>query len=105
MHGQPTKETKEIAVIFEDDLTVSPLAYLYLKNIHAKYGSVPYINSYALQCSMEHNVKEGTFMLQILSVIFYILFLVHVDFHLRKEIGLNLENGIYRLLKIHIFIH
>jgi hypothetical protein len=72
---QPTEETKEIAVIFEDDLTVSPLVYLYLRNVHAKYGSVPYINSYALECSMEHNVKEGTFMLQILSLIAYILFL------------------------------
>ena len=28
---QPTEETKQIAVTFEDDLTVSPLFYLYLK--------------------------------------------------------------------------
>lgn len=56
---QPTEETKEIAVIFEDDLTVSPFFYRYLKNAHAKYGSVPYLNSYALQCSMKHNGKEG----------------------------------------------
>jgi hypothetical protein len=40
---QPTEETKEMAVIFEDDLTVSPFFYRYLKNVHAKYGSVPYI--------------------------------------------------------------
>jgi hypothetical protein len=57
--SQPTEKTKEIAVIFEDDLTVSPFFYRYLENLHAKYGSVPYINSYALQCSMKHNGKEG----------------------------------------------
>ena len=33
---QPTDETKEIAVIFEDDLTVSPLVYLYLKKRSCK---------------------------------------------------------------------
>jgi hypothetical protein len=56
---QPTEETKEMAVIFEDDLTVSPFFYRYLKNVHAKYGSVPYINSYALQCSMKHYKNTG----------------------------------------------
>ena len=56
---QPSEKTKEIVVIFEDDLTVSPFFYRYLKYVHAKYGSVQYINSYALQCSMKHNGKEG----------------------------------------------
>jgi len=102
---QPTEDTKEIAVIFEDDLTVSPFFYRYLKNVHAKYVSVPYINSYALQCSMKHNGKEGNLHAPDSNPVFYILFLVHVDFHLRKGIGLNSENAIYRLLRIHIFIH
>jgi hypothetical protein len=44
---QPTEETKEIAVIFEDDLTVSPLVYLYLRNVHAKYGSVQIKKTYS----------------------------------------------------------
>jgi hypothetical protein len=57
--GSVSQMWKQIAVIFEDDLTVSPFSYRYLENVHEKYGSVPYINSYALQCSMKHNGKEG----------------------------------------------
>ena len=50
------QDVKEIAVIFEDDVTVSPFFYRYLKVVHAKYDSSPNINSFALQCSAIHNV-------------------------------------------------
>jgi hypothetical protein len=69
---QPTEETKEITVIFEDDLTVSPLFYRYLKNVHAKYGLVPYINSYALQCSMKHNGTKGNLHVPDSNPVFFI---------------------------------
>lgn len=51
---QPQSETKDIVVIFEDDTTVSPFFYRYLKNIHAKYRDRSDINSYAMQCSGKH---------------------------------------------------
>ena len=46
---------KEMVVIFEDDVTVSPFFYRYLKVVHAKYDSSPNINSFDLQCSAIHN--------------------------------------------------
>jgi hypothetical protein len=53
------EDVKEIAVIFEDDVTVSPFFYRYLKVVHAKYDSSPNINSVALQCSAIHKkVKQ-----------------------------------------------
>ena len=53
------EDVREIAVIFEDDVTVSPFFYRYLKVVHAKYDSSPNINSFALQCSAIHNGGSG----------------------------------------------
>ncbi|WAR26809.1 hypothetical protein MAR_012513 [Mya arenaria] len=47
----------EIAVILEDDLTVSPHFYKYLKLVHNKYDSIPEINGFALQgMSIKHGI-------------------------------------------------
>jgi hypothetical protein len=55
-HG---KDVKEIAVVLEDNVTVSPFLYRYLKVVHTKYDSSPNINSFALQCSAIHNGGSG----------------------------------------------
>ncbi|OWF55900.1 hypothetical protein KP79_PYT00167 [Mizuhopecten yessoensis] len=52
----PSPENNEIAVILEDDLTVSKYFYKWLKNVHAKYDSLPYINGYSLQ---GNSIKHG----------------------------------------------
>lgn len=50
------RNSTEIAVVLEDDLTVSPFFYKYLKIVHAKYDQNPIINGYALQgLSIKHN--------------------------------------------------
>ncbi|KAL4231390.1 hypothetical protein ACF0H5_008969 [Mactra antiquata] len=50
-----TKSTPfDIVVFFEDDVTVSPHFYKYLKIVHAKYDSRPEINGYALQGIRQH---------------------------------------------------
>ncbi|XP_021359182.1 uncharacterized protein LOC110454129 [Mizuhopecten yessoensis] len=56
----PSLDSKEIAVILEDDLTVSKYFYKWLKNVHAKYDSLLYINGFALQgYSMKHGGGPG----------------------------------------------
>lgn len=52
----PSPDSKEIAVILEDDLTVSKYFYKWLKNVHRKYDSLPYVNGYALQ---GYSIKHG----------------------------------------------
>lgn len=55
---QTRNNTKEIAVIFEDDITVSPYFYRYLKIVHRKYGYLPFVNGFSLQGeSIKHNGK------------------------------------------------
>ncbi|CAC5405261.1 unnamed protein product [Mytilus coruscus] len=57
---QPTADSKEIAVIFEDDITVSPFFYRYLKNVHARYDHRPEVNGYSLQgISIKHGGAGG----------------------------------------------
>lgn len=53
------EDVKEIAVSFEDDVTVSPFFYRYLKVVHAKYDSSSHINSFAMQCSPIYNGGSG----------------------------------------------
>ncbi|WAR27067.1 hypothetical protein MAR_012771 [Mya arenaria] len=49
--------SSEIAVILEDDLTVSPHFYKYLKLVHNKYDSIPEINGFALHGkSLKHGI-------------------------------------------------
>ena len=46
-------------LILEDDLTVSPYFYKYLKAVHKKYDTFPEINGYALQgTSIKHHVDD-----------------------------------------------
>ena len=68
------EDIKEIAVIFEDDVTVSPFFYRYLKVVHAKYASSPNINSVALQCSAIHNEVQDHYMHQMITLYLYIIF-------------------------------
>lgn len=53
---QPSEDTKEIAVILEDDLSVSPLFWRYLKTVHARYDHKPEINGY---CLMGYTIKHA----------------------------------------------
>lgn len=46
---KPDLSCKEIAMILEDDIAVSPHFYSYLKLVHSKYGSVKEINGFSLQ--------------------------------------------------------
>lgn len=49
----PEPESKDIAVILEDDLTVSKYFYKYIKLVHEKYDNVSEINGYSLQGGMK----------------------------------------------------
>lgn len=56
---KPKINSSEIAVILEDDLTVSPHFYKYLKLVHKKYDNIEEINGYALQgSSIKHYVHD-----------------------------------------------
>lgn len=56
----PTEDSKEIGVILEDDVNVSPFFYRYLKAVHKKYDSYSEINGYALQgISIKHAGDPG----------------------------------------------
>lgn len=53
------EKSTEIAVILEDDLTVSPYFYKYLKLVHEKYDNNPKVNGYALQgVSIKHSLNS-----------------------------------------------
>lgn len=57
----PQIDSSEIAVILEDDLTLSPHFYRYLKVVHKRYDSAPNINGYALQgYSIKHHVNDNS---------------------------------------------
>ena len=57
---RPDVDSPEIAVILEDDLTVSPFFYKWLKMVHLKYDSYHDINGYALQgVSIKHSGASG----------------------------------------------
>lgn len=56
----PAPGSKEIAVILEDDLTVSKHFYLWLINVHRKYDDRTDLAGYALQGrSMKHGGAAG----------------------------------------------
>lgn len=56
----PAPDSKEIAVILEDDLTVSKHFYLWLINVHRKYDDRTDLAGYALQGrSMKHGGAAG----------------------------------------------
>ena len=56
---RPGRNSSEIAVICEDDITVSKYFYTYLKLVHKKYDHYPKINGYALQgVSRKHHQKD-----------------------------------------------
>ncbi|KAK2146977.1 hypothetical protein LSH36_576g03104 [Paralvinella palmiformis] len=55
---RPQPGTRELALILEDDLTVSPYAYRWLKAVHRKYGSRKDVAGYTLQ-SEDVNLATG----------------------------------------------
>ncbi|KAK3095592.1 hypothetical protein FSP39_016444, partial [Pinctada imbricata] len=57
---KPAPVSKEIAVFLEDDISVSPHLYRWLKNAHQKYDGRKEIAGYSLQGrSMKHNGAAG----------------------------------------------
>ena len=57
---KPVPNSKEIALILEDDVAVSPQIYRWLKNVHKKYDNRAYIAGYSLQGrSIKHNYTPG----------------------------------------------
>jgi hypothetical protein len=49
---RPKKHTKEIALIVEDDIDISPYAYFWLRAVHKKFARMDTVAGYTLQ--MEH---------------------------------------------------
>ena len=60
---RPGRNSSEIAVICEDDITVSKYFYTYLKLVHKKYDHYPKINGYTLQgFSKKHHQKDRSLL-------------------------------------------
>lgn len=58
---KPDRKSPEQAVILEDDLTVSPYFYKYLKLVHNTYDNRNDINGYSLQgVSIKHHVHDNS---------------------------------------------
>lgn len=58
---KPDRKNSEQAVILEDDLTVSPYFYKYLKLVHKAYDNRKDINGYSLQgVSIKHHVDDNS---------------------------------------------
>ena len=62
----PPRKTPEMAVILEDDLTVSPYFYRYLKLFNRKYGNSPNVSGYSLQGkSIQHSTLVSDCCLEV----------------------------------------
>ncbi|ELU18185.1 hypothetical protein CAPTEDRAFT_216271 [Capitella teleta] len=48
---RPPLDSNELAIIIEDDIEVSPFAYRWLRQTHARYGHKDFISGYCLQDS------------------------------------------------------
>ncbi|KAL3886508.1 hypothetical protein ACJMK2_026493 [Sinanodonta woodiana] len=68
----PKSNSSEIAVIFEDDLTVSPYFYKWLKIVHKKYDKLVEVNGYSLQgISIKHGIgSEGLLEAPLGNIVF-----------------------------------
>jgi hypothetical protein len=56
---RPRNNSRELALVLEDDMTVSPYVYRWIKAAHRKYGARPDIAGYTLQ-SEEVSKATGT---------------------------------------------
>ena len=65
---------KEIAIIFEDDITVSPFFYRYLKVVHAKYDSSPILTVLLYIAAQYTKEVQDHYMHQMITLYLYILF-------------------------------
>lgn len=64
---RPRKDSKELAIILEDDVDLSPWAYIWLKACHEKYRDIPVNGGYSLYegalAGLRHvSSKEPVFM-------------------------------------------
>lgn len=83
---QPNEDTKEMAVILEDDISVSPLFYRYLKKVHARYDRRPEVNGFALQgISIKHGGAGGNLRAPLENVVFLYPILGSWGFSPRKD--------------------
>lgn len=67
---QPNYFTDEIAVIFEDDTSVSPFFYRYLKLVHKKYNNYESINGFSLQVNVKHGSEDGQLNVSAQNIVF-----------------------------------
>ena len=67
---QPNYQTQEIAVIFEDDTSVSPWFYRYLRLVHRQYSDRDEINGFALQVNVKHGSASGQLNVSTNNVVF-----------------------------------
>ncbi|KAK3599744.1 hypothetical protein CHS0354_037221 [Potamilus streckersoni] len=59
----PKSNSSEFAVILEDDLTVSPYFYKWLKLVHMKYDNYSNVNGYSLQgISIKHGATQSGYL-------------------------------------------
>ncbi|KAK3599741.1 hypothetical protein CHS0354_037216 [Potamilus streckersoni] len=59
----PNNDSSEFAVILEDDLTVSPYFYKWLKLVHMKYDNYSNVNGYSLQgISIKHGATQSGYL-------------------------------------------
>ena len=56
---RPNYQSEEITVIFEDDITVSPWFYRYLKLVHKQYSECEKINGFSMEQNMKHGSEHG----------------------------------------------
>lgn len=82
---QPTESTKEITIIFEDDVSVSTYFYQYLKNVHKKYNHRLDINGFSLQINIKHGKQDGFLNVSYDNIVFLYPVLGTSGFSPKKE--------------------
>ena len=55
---KPPENSKELAIILEDDVDLSKYAYRYLRAAHTRYGLHPFINGYTLYEGAQESMKN-----------------------------------------------
>ncbi|XP_069103176.1 uncharacterized protein [Argopecten irradians] len=101
----PCPPCKEIAVILQDELTVSKYFYKWLKNVHAKYDSLQYINGYSLQgYSIKHGGTSGRLRGPEDSIVFMYPIIGTMGFSPSKENWIKFIHWYERTTKIPSFL-
>jgi hypothetical protein len=58
---RPRENSREIALLLEDDIDISPLSYKWLKLMNSRFRSVPDVAGYTLQTENVNYVKRGQY--------------------------------------------